>query len=184
MGGIAMSPVFKKSQIAFATIGAVIAVSSLSYLADATRALMVLGSFGASTLLLFALPDATLAQPRAVIGGHLIASCIALICLAVFGPVWWAVGAATGLAVGCMMWTRTLHPPAGSNAIIVFYAKPSWGLLLFSTLAGTILLIAIAIIYHRTTRRHSYPRYWCVSREADGGSAASNHVDTSARVLP
>lgn len=155
-----MSPEFEKSQIAIATVGAMLAVSVLSYVADATQALMVLGSFGASTLLLFALPDAALAQPRAVVGGHLIASLIALGCLALFGPKWWSVGAATGLAVGCMMWTRTVHPPAGSNAIIVFLAKPSWSLLLFSTLAGTALLILIAIVYHRTTRRHRYPRYW------------------------
>lgn len=79
MGGFSMSPVFSKSQIAFASAGAVLAVSALSFLADATQALMVLGSFGASTLLLFALPDAPLAQPRAVVGGHLIASVIALV---------------------------------------------------------------------------------------------------------
>lgn len=158
--GFAMSPEFTKSQIALATAGAMIAVSALSLVADVTRALMVMGSFGASTLLLFALPDAALAQPRAVVGGHLIASLIALGCLSLFGQTWWAVGLATGLAVGGMMWTRTVHPPAGSNAIIVFLAKPGWGLLLFSTLAGTLLLIAIAMAYHRTTRRHRYPRYW------------------------
>jgi CBS-domain-containing membrane protein len=182
MGGFSMSPVFSKSQIAFASAGAVLAVSALSFLADATQALMVLGSFGASTLLLFALPDAPLAQPRAVVGGHLIASVIALICLMLFGPQWWSVGTATGLAVGCMMWTRTLHPPAGSNAIIVFFAKPTWGLLLFSTLAGTLLLIAIAIIYHRTTRRHRYPRYWRVAPEADRGSAEATKIEAVAAV--
>lgn len=166
-----MSHEFTKSQIALATAGAMIAVSALSLVADVTQALMVLGSFGASTLLLFALPEAPLAQPRAVVGGHLIASLIALGCLSLFGQTWWAVGMATGLAVGGMMWTRTVHPPAGSNAIIVFLAKPGWGLLLFSTLAGTVLLIVIAVMYHRTTRRHRYPLYW---RAAPRLSAAAN----------
>ena len=155
-----MSPVFTKSQIALASLGAVIAVSALSYLATATQALLLLGSFGASTLLLFALPEAPLSQPRAVIGGHLLASLIALGCLAVCGPQWWSVGTATGLADGGMMLTRTVHPPAGSNAIIIFLAKPSWSLLLFSTLSGTVLLVAIAFFYHRATRRHRYPTYW------------------------
>jgi CBS-domain-containing membrane protein len=161
-----MSPVFTKSQIALATLGAVIAVSALSYLAATTQALLLLGSFGASTLLLFALPEAPLSQPRAVIGGHLLASLIALGCLAVCGPQWWAVGTATGLAVGGMMLTRTIHPPAGSNAIIIFLAKPSWSLLLFSTLSGTVLLVLIAIIYHRATRRHRYPHYWRLASTA------------------
>lgn len=155
-----MSPVFTKSQVFFATFGAVLAVSALSFLASTTQALLLLGSFGASTLLLFALPEAPLSQPRSVVGGHMIASLIALACLAVFGPAWWAVGVATGLAVGAMMITRTVHPPAGSNAIIVFLAKPGWGFLLFSTVTGTVLLVLIATLYHRTTRRHRYPRYW------------------------
>lgn len=169
-----MSPEFSKSQIALATAGAMIAVSALTFVADVTQALMVLGSFGASTLLLFALPDAPLAQPRAVVGGHLLASLIALGCLALFGQTWWAVGMATGLAVGGMMWTRTVHPPAGSNAIIVFLAKPSWSLLLFSTLAGTVLLIVLAWAYHRTTRRHRYPRYWRVEPKTGVAALAEN----------
>ncbi|MDF3056738.1 MAG: rane protein [Rariglobus sp.] len=160
MNGFSMSPVFRKSQIVLASLGALVAVSALSFVAMSTEGLMLLGSFGASALLLFALPEAALSQPRSVVVGHLSASVIALGCLAVFGPEWWAVGMATGLGVGFMMLTRTVHPPAGSNAIIVFLAKPSWGFLVSSTLAGTLMLIAIAVVYHRTTRRHKYPRYW------------------------
>ncbi len=155
-----MSSSFRKSQILLATVGAIIAVSALSFVAATTEALLLLGSFGASTLLLFALPEAPLSQPRSVVGGHLIASLIALCCLAAFGPQWWAVGVATGLGVGLMMVTRTVHPPAGSNAIIVFLARPGWDVLLFSTVFGTLVLIVIAIVYHRLTRRHKYPQYW------------------------
>jgi CBS-domain-containing membrane protein len=155
-----MPQAFRKSQILFATTGAIVAISALSYVATTTRGLILLGSFGASALLIFALPEAPLSQPRSVVLGHLSASLIALGCLALFGSQWWAIGVATGLAVGFMMLTRTVHPPAGSNAIIVFLAKPSWGLLISSTLGGTLALIAIAVVYHRTTRRHKYPLYW------------------------
>ncbi|MES2694433.1 MAG: HPP family protein [Verrucomicrobiota bacterium] len=136
------------------------AISALSYFAMTGAGLMLLGSFGASALLLFALPDAPLSQPRNVVWGHLSASVIALACLSVFGAQWWAIGVATGLAVGFMMATRTVHPPAGSNAIIVFLAKPGWELLVGSTLTGTVTLVAIAFVYHRTVRRHRYPLYW------------------------
>jgi CBS-domain-containing membrane protein len=155
-----MSPAFRKSQIVFATLGAILGVSLLAYIASTTRGLMLLGSFGASALLLFALPEAPLSQPRSVVFGHLSASIIALTCLAVFGVQWWAIGVATGLGVGFMMLTRTVHPPAGSNAIIVFLAKPTWMLLVTSTLAGTVTLVAVACVYHRTTRRHQYPLSW------------------------
>ncbi len=155
-----MSPAFRKSQILLASLGAVVSVSALALVAMSTQGLMLLGSFGASALLLFALPDAPLSQPRSVVFGHLSASVIALGCLSFLGPQWWAVGVATGLGVGVMMMTRTVHPPAGSNAIIVFLAKPSWEFLVTSTLGGTIMLVVMATVYHRTTRRHKYPRYW------------------------
>lgn len=160
MAGFLMPQTFRKSQVLFATLGAMVAVSILSYISFSTQSLMLLGSFGASALLLFALPEAPLSQPRSVVFGHLSASVIALGCLTLFGAQWWAVGVATGLGVGFMMLTRTVHPPAGSNAIIVFLSKPAWGLLVSSTLAGTITLVAIAVAYHRTTRRHKYPLYW------------------------
>jgi CBS-domain-containing membrane protein len=121
---------------------------------------MLLGSFGASALLLFALPDAPLSQPRAVLLGHLSASLIALACLWLLGPHWWAVGLATGMGVGFMMVARCVHPPAGSNAIIVFLAKPGGWFLLSSTVGGVVALIAFACLYHRATGRHKYPLYW------------------------
>ena len=160
-----MSPVFRKSQIVLASLGAVVAVSALAW-ASRAQGLILLGSFGASALLLFALPEAPLSQPRSVLGGHLSASLIALACLACFGPEWWAVGLATGLGVGFMMAARMVHPPAASNAIIVFMTKPGAWLLVGSTLAGAAALVAIAVVYHRTTRRHKYPLYWRALPEA------------------
>jgi CBS-domain-containing membrane protein len=56
-----------------------------------------------------------------------------------------------------MMVTRTLHPPAGANAIIVFLAKPGWSVFLGSTFTGAVALIAFAALYHRATGRHKYP---------------------------
>jgi CBS-domain-containing membrane protein len=155
-----MSHPFRKSHIVFATVGSVVAISSLAYVAANTKLLMLLGSFGASALLLFVLPEAPLSQPASVVGGHVSASVIALACLWCFGPQWWAVGLATGLGIAFMMLTRTVHPPAGSNAIIVFLAKPAWWFLVTSTLAGAASLVAIAAVYHRTTGRHKYPLYW------------------------
>jgi CBS-domain-containing membrane protein len=155
-----MTQRFRKTHIFFAMLGAIVAISSLAYVATSTKGLMLLGSFGASSLLLFALPEAPLSQPRSVIGGHFLASTIAVLCLAAFGEQWRAIGLATGLGIGAMMATRTVHPPAGSNAIIVFLAKPSWMLLVGSTVSGAASLVLIAIFYHRVTKRHRYPLYW------------------------
>jgi CBS-domain-containing membrane protein len=91
---------FRKSHVVIATAGAMVAVSALAYAATNTNSLMLLGSFGASALLLFALPEAPLSQPRPLLLGHLSASVIALICLAWFGPQWWAIGIGRGWRSG------------------------------------------------------------------------------------
>ena len=151
---------FRKSQVIVSSVGGALAISALAYACTNWTGLMLLGSFGASALLVFVLPDAHLSQPRSVVGGHLAASAIALICLACFGPQWWAVGLSTGMAIGVMMLTRTLHPPAGSNAIIVFLAKPTPLFLLASTLVGAAGLVVLGVIYHRMVGRQTYPIYW------------------------
>jgi hypothetical protein len=53
-------------------IGALLSLSALGWLAQATHAPLLMAPFGASVVLLYAHPDSTLTQPRNVIGGHLL----------------------------------------------------------------------------------------------------------------
>jgi CBS-domain-containing membrane protein len=74
----------------------------------------VLGSFGASCVLLFGYPDNPFSQPRNVIGGHFLTSLTGLCFLSVLGASWWSMALALATAVALMQLTRTVHPPAGS----------------------------------------------------------------------
>ena len=98
-------------------------------------------------------------RPRSVVGGHFLSSTVGLGALALFGPTWWALATAVACATALMMLTRTLHPPAGSNPIIVFLAAPHWSVLFFPTLFGALTLVLVALCYHRASRR-PYPLYW------------------------
>jgi CBS-domain-containing membrane protein len=80
--------------------------------------------------------------------------------LTLFGPTWWAVALAVGTAIALMMITRTVHPPAGSNPVIVFLSQPGWSFLVFPTLIGAIVLVLVALIYNNATRNARYPKYW------------------------
>jgi len=108
----------------------------------------------------FGYPDVPFSQPRNVICGHFLSSLIGVIFLIVCGPHWWAAGLATGTAIAVMMLTRTVHPPAGSNPVIVFLTQPSWSFLLYPTLAGALIIAALALFYNNLTRPSSYPKYW------------------------
>ena len=66
---------------------------------------------------------------------------------------------AVALAAAVMMLTRCVHPPAGSNPIIVFLALPHWEFLFFPTLFWAIVLVAVGHAYHGACRRR-YPLHW------------------------
>ncbi len=136
-----------------AGLGAFAALALVGLLAAMTKQPLILGSFGASCVLLFGYPDGPFSKARNVIGGHLLASFIGLLFLQLFGPGWLPMAAAAACALMAMMLTRTVHPPAGSNPVIVFLAQPGWQFLLVPTLVGAGLLVLIAWLYHKTARR-------------------------------
>lgn len=142
-----------------ACVGVFIIISVMAFASFDLGTLLLLGSFGSSVVIVFTFPDIHFAQPRSVIGGHLICSAVGLAALAMLGPSWWALASAAAVSLAVMMLTRTVHPPAGSNPIIVFLATPQWSFLLFPTLFGALTMVVVAIAYHRVCKR-PYPAYW------------------------
>lgn len=158
--GAALPPAPSFRAVALATLGGVLAVACLALLGQSLALVLILGSFGASCVLLFGFPDVPFSQPRNVVGGHFLSSLVGLSFLTVFGPHWWALALAAGTSIAVMMLTRTVHPPAGSNPVIVFLTEPSWNFLWFPTLAGAAILVIVALGYLNATRNSRYPKYW------------------------
>jgi CBS-domain-containing membrane protein len=159
-GGAPIPPAAARAAIAKAAVGGFVAIAVVALLTQASGNPWVLGSLGASCVMLFGFPDLPFSQPRHVIGGHVLSSFIGLACLAAFGATWWGMAIALGLALAAMMFLRVAHPPAGSNPIIIFLSAPSWGFLLFPTLAGAVAIVLIALIYNNLTRDTPFPKYW------------------------
>ncbi len=146
--------------VGLAWLGGLIAIATVAGLTNLLSVALVVGSFGATCVLVFGYPDVPFSQPRNVIFGHFLSSLVGLVCLAVFGAHWWAVALAVATAIALMMVTRTVHPPAGSNPVIVFLVQPTWSFLLFPTLVGALVLMAVALLYNNATREARYPKYW------------------------
>lgn len=142
-----------------ACAGVFTAIAVLAYSSFDLGVLLALGSFGSSTVLLFAFASNHFSQPRSIVGGHLICTAVGLLALALLGRHWWALALAVATATALMMLTRTVHPPAGSNPIIVFLGLPGWDFLLFPTLFGALALVAVGVLYHRACGV-AYPLYW------------------------
>ncbi|WP_321846339.1 HPP family protein [Paraburkholderia bannensis] len=143
--------------ILLAGLGAFAALALVGMLAQETSAPWILGSFGATCVLLFGFPSSPFSQPRNIIGGHVLTSLTGLICLHLFGPGYLGMAIAASAALMLMMLTRTVHPPAGSNPVIIFAAQPGWSFLVLPTMAGAVALVVIGWIYWSVVRRGAWP---------------------------
>ena len=140
---------------------AVVLIGGLTYLGSAAGVLFFLGSFAPSMLIVFAYPDSPFAQPRNVLLGHLIGSACGLAAMQSLAGYWWAPAIAVGLAIVLMKVTRSVHPPACSNPLIVgALNQAGWSFLLFPTLTGAGLIIVVALFYHNLRREARWPKYW------------------------
>ena len=116
--------------------------------------------FATSIVLVISQPDAAPAQPRALVGGHLLSALVGLVVLAVTGPGPLAAAVAVGLAVLAMVLTGTLHPPAGINPLLVVAGNLPWSFLVAPVLTGALMLAGFAVIWHRVVRRQPWPQRW------------------------
>jgi CBS-domain-containing membrane protein len=146
--------------VALGGLGGFLAIGALAVLSGKLDVMLLLGSFGASCVLLFGYPDAPFAQPVNVIGGHFICTVLGLAALHWIGPQPWALALAVGCSIAAMMATRTVHPPAGSNPVIVFLGHSGWGFLPFPVCSGAVILVLIAWLYNNAVRKTPYPLYW------------------------
>jgi len=108
----------------------------------ATSIVMVLGS-----------PKAKPAQPRALIGGHLISTTVGLVVVKICGPDPWAAAVAVGLSMIAMHLSDTFHPPAGIDPLIVVVSDMSWGFLLVPIGIGALLLVLFAFAWFKLVAR-------------------------------
>ena len=139
----------------------VVLIGGLTFLGNAAGAPLLLGTFAASSLLVFAYPDSPFAQPRNVLLGHLIGSACGLAAAQWLAGGWWAPALAVGLAIVLMKLTRSVHPPACSNPLIVCaLSQAGWSFLLFPTLTGAGLIVLVALFHHNLRREARWPKYW------------------------
>ncbi len=137
--------------------GGFVTIFLLAWLSAKADTLLLIAPFGASCVLVFALPQSPLAQPRNVIGGHLVATTAGLVALMLVGatPLGFALGVA--LAIAGMILSKTVHPPAGGDPIVVLLASASWSFLAVPVLVGTVAIVLIGVAYHRVVSGKAYP---------------------------
>ncbi|WP_336517797.1 HPP family protein [Pollutibacter soli] len=148
-------------------IGAFTGIAAIGLMQNATLTkednIFLIGSFGASAVLVFGSTNSPLAQPRNLIGGHLISALIG-VTIQYFIPdqVWLASALAVSLSIVAMQITKTLHPPGGATALIANIGSEKikhlgYYYILSPVLSGVIILLIIALIVNNIPRHRNYP---------------------------
>jgi len=140
--------------------GGSVAIAAMEYFAARNTMPVMAVPFATSIVLVLGSPEVEAAQPRALIGGHLISTVVGLVVLYLAGPTPWAAALAVGLAMVAMHATRTFHPPAGIDPLLVVVNAMPWTFLLVPVAAGALTLAAFAYAWHLAVRRFDWPTRW------------------------
>ena len=65
-------------------------------------------------------------------------------------------------ATAVMQLTRTLHPPAGANPLVVLLGGADWGFVFSPVLIGALVIVAVALATNNSMAGRRYPLYWGV----------------------
>jgi CBS-domain-containing membrane protein len=142
-------------------LGAALAIGAMESYAIMADVALGAVPFATSIVLVMALPDNDAAQPRAVVGGHVVSTLVGLIVAWAIGPSLITAMLAVGLAVAVMQLTRTMHPPAGIDPLLVATTPVGWGFLFVPVLAGALALCAFAYVWHRLRPGGApWPKRW------------------------
>jgi len=125
----------------------------------------IIPSFGATAVLVFG-TESPLAQPRSVIGGHVIAAVVGTSLYAAMkttGLDWLTGALAVALSIVLMQVTKTVHPPAGATALIAVIGSADIKALGFfyifmPTFIGALILVIVTLLVMNI--RFRYPKFW------------------------
>src|SRR5215469_14583263 len=131
--------------LAGATGGAVAIACMEAFSARAAFPLVAI-PFATSIVTVLGSPRAEPAQPRALVGGHLLSTLVGLLVVKLCGPAPRAAAVAVGLAMVAMHLTGTFHPPAGIDPLVVVVNNMSWSFLIVPVGMGTLLLATFAFV--------------------------------------
>lgn len=127
---------------------------------------LLIGSFGASAVLTFGAIQSPLAQPRNLVGGHVLSALIGVTCrLLLGGSPCLAAAVAVATAIALMQITKTLHPPGGATALIAVIggdAVYDLGYLyaVVPCLSGALIMLLTGCLVNNLSPQRRYPLFW------------------------
>lgn len=150
-------------------VGSFVGIGILAFLQtkkfSGSDAVYLIGSFGASSVLVYGIIQSPFSQPRNLIGGHVISAFIGVtIQKLVPDIVWLSAPLAVSISIIFMQITKTLHPPGGATALIAVTGSDQiknlgYEYVFSPVLMGVLILFLTALIFNNMTPSRSYPSH-------------------------
>lgn len=163
-------PRVSNNEVLWSWVGSFLGIATVAFVNDllfeGTDVVMMIGSFGASAVLVYGAVRSPLAQPRNLVGGHVVSALIGVAAFKLLhGQMWLAEAMAVATAIAAMHLTKTLHPPGGATALIAvigsdkvhdlgfLYALVPAGL-------GAVILLMVGLLVNNIPETRRYPEIW------------------------
>jgi CBS-domain-containing membrane protein len=163
-------PPVSLSEIIWSWIGSFLGIAAVAianfHILEKTDLSMIIGSFGASAVLIYGAIRSPLAQPRNLMGGHVISAIIGVtVYKLLFSHMWLASSIAVATAIAVMHATKTLHPPGGATALIAVIGSQKihelgYLYVIIPTGGGALIMLAVALLVNNIPKSRRYPEYW------------------------
>jgi CBS-domain-containing membrane protein len=158
------------TEILWSWIGGFLGIAAIAWVGrlvfEGLDLTLMIGSFGASAVLVFGAVRSPLAQPRNVIGGHALSALVGVAAWKLLqADPWLAQAVAVATAIALMHATRTLHPPGGATALIAVIGSAEihrLGFLyvLVPATVGPLILVAVGLLVNNIPASRRYPEFW------------------------
>lgn len=169
-GGGQSPPQVGPVEILWSWIGSFLGLAAVSLLhfniLDQTGLMMIIGSFGASAVLIYGAIRSPLAQPRNLLGGHILSAIIGVTAFQLLGgQPWLAAAMAVSTSIAVMHLTKTLHPPGGATALIAVIGGESvhnlgYLYVVMPTALGAGVMLIVALFVNNIPKGRKYPEFW------------------------
>lgn len=163
-------PRVSNSEIFWSWVGAFIGIGACGavteYFFSGRDLTLIIGSFGASAVLAYGAVRSPLAQPRNLVGGHIVSAIIGVLTFKLLHQYPWAAEAvAVATAIAVMHATRTLHPPGGATALIAVIGSHKiheigFLYVLIPATLGPLVLLLVALVVNNIPSTRRYPEIW------------------------
>ncbi|GAW93961.1 HPP family protein [Calderihabitans maritimus] len=156
-------------EILWSWIGSFLGISAVGFISqkwlEPRDLTLIIGSFGASAVLIYAAIKSPLAQPRNLMLGHIISALVGVTCYKLVSVPWLSAALAVSLAIVAMHLTKSLHPPGGATALIAVIGGPKIHALgylyvIIPVGLGALTMLCIALICNNLAEKRRYPEFW------------------------